>query len=114
MAIPLWAGALTQKDTNSIERVQRIAMNIIKGKNYFEYEECLDHYGLETLEARRDTVCLKFAKKCVKNEKFRHWFHKKSANTRSEEPYIRPAWKTKRYLTSSIPHLTNILNKNLE
>ena len=112
IAVPLWAGALTQADINSIERVQKIAMKIIKGENIFDYTQSLDDLELETMEKRRDKICFKFAKNCLKNEKFKHWFPQKSkVNTRSNDKYILPRWKTKRYLTSSIPHLINVLNK---
>ena len=68
---------------------------------------------LDNLEDRRKKICLKFATKCVKNNKFKHWFPKKPKNsTRSHEIYIKPSGQTKRYLTSSIPYLTNILNEH--
>ena len=82
-AVPLWAGALTEKDKNSIERVQGNAVKIILGKNYTSYSQELRNLNMDSLKVRRDKICLKFAKKCTKNEKFAHWFPKKSSkNTR--------------------------------
>ena len=113
MALPLWAGALTQADINSIERVQKVAVKMIQGDQYFDYGQSLEDLNLKSLDTRRDEICLKFAKKCVKGDKFKHWFPKKvKISPRTEETFIRPPWNTKRYLTSSIPHLINILNKN--
>ena len=113
MAVPLWAGAITKKEINSIERVQKISTKFILGNRYISYDQALKTLELDYLESRRDDICLKFAKKCVKNSKFNHWFPKtSSANTRSKEIYIKPSGKTKRYLTSSIPHLIQILNEN--
>ena len=87
-------------------------MKIIKGENNFDYTQSLDDLELETMEKRRDKICFKFAKNCLRNEKFKHWFPKKSEiNTRSSDKYILPRWKTKRYLKSSIPHLIDVLNK---
>ena len=112
MAVPLWDGALTKRDSKDIEAVQKICIKLISGQNLVSYEECLESLGLETLEARRIKLCLKFAKKCVKNNRFKHWFPlKNSLTTRSGEKYHVPTGKTKRFLTSSIPHLTRILNK---
>ena len=66
-----------------------------------------------TLATRRDELCLKFAKKCLKNKNFKHWFQaRESLTTRSGKKFIEPEGKTKRYLTSSIPHLTRLLNSN--
>ena len=113
MAVPLWSGSITKKEINSIERVQKISVKLILGNRYINYDHALRTLELDNLEERRSDICLKFAKKCVKNVKFKHWFPKvASANTRSKIMYIKPSGKTKRYLTSSIPHLVQILNEN--
>ena len=65
MTTPLWSGALTQNDANSIERVQKIALKMIKGENYFDYLESLVDLDLEAMDTRRNTICVKFAKKIV-------------------------------------------------
>ena len=112
IAVPLWSGAITKKEINSIERVQKISTKFLLGNRYISYDQALNILELETLETRRDEICFKFAKKCAKNSKFKHWFPKiSSVETRSKQIYIKPSGKTKRYLTSSIPHLTNILNE---
>ena len=78
------------------------------------YEQSLKNLSLDTLEARREKLCLKFAEKCVKSTRFTHWFElRKSLATRSKIKYVVPKGKTKRFLTSSIPHMTRILNKKL-
>ena len=84
------------------------------GNQYRDYDQALNVLDLENLETRRKNICLKFAKKCIKNDKFKNWFPKRpSMNTRSKEIYVNPSGPhTKRYLTSSIPHLINILNEN--
>ena len=113
MAVPLWDGSLTQKEVNSIERVQKNTMKLLLGNSYRSYDQALSFMDLETLEHRRKNICLKFAKKCVTNNRFKHWFPKRPSNsTRSTDIYIAPSGQTKRYLTSSIPHLINILNEN--
>ena len=114
MALPLWAGALTKSEINSIERVQKISVKLILGNRYREYNQALKDLDLENLEIRRKNICLKFAKKCLKNDRFKHWFPKRvSKNTRNKEMFIQPSGPhTKRYLTSSIPYLINILNEN--
>ena len=37
---------------------------------------------LENLEIRRKNICLKFAKKCLKNDRFKHWFPKRVSKIR--------------------------------
>ena len=34
----------------------------------WDYEKSLNYLGLETLEERRESLCLKFALKCLENE----------------------------------------------
>ena len=113
MAVPLWSGSLIKKDSQSIERVQVNALKLILGNYYTNYTDSLKEMKLDNLEVRRKKLCLKFAKKCLKNRKFKHWFTVRSGmKTRSKERFINPAANKKRYRLSSIPYLTNILNEN--
>ena len=54
------------------------------GKNYVTYQEGLKCLNLETLDDRRKSLCLKFAKGSLKNEKVRNMFPLKK-NTHSME-----------------------------
>ena len=74
MAVPVWSGALTCDEINKIERVQKIAVKIILGNSYRNYDEALERLELDTLEERREHICLKFAKRCTRSETFKHWF----------------------------------------
>ena len=113
MAVPLWSGALTCDEINKIERVQKIAVKIILGNSYRNYDEALERLELDTLEERREHICLKFAKRCTRSETFKHWFPRRPRiDTRNEEVFLRPTVKTKRYLISSIPHLVDLLNQD--
>ena len=39
----------------ALERIQRISLNIILGKDYVEYISALEYCKLETLESRKDS-----------------------------------------------------------
>ena len=111
MAVPLWAGALTKKNIQDIELVQVNCLQIIIGDRSHSYKQSLKILGLDTLAKRRDKLCLKFAKKSVKNPRFSHWFPlRQAAETRSHKKYVEPKANTKRFLTSSIPHLIRLMN----
>ena len=112
-AVPLWAGAILEKEKNDLEKVQKNAMKLIAGTSYRDYIGSITKFKLDTLDARRKKICLKFAKKCFKNERFKQWFKlKPSPNTRYKEKYLRPKTKTKRYARSAIPYLTDLLNED--
>ena len=76
--MPLWTGALTEKDKNSIERVQVNALKVILGNKYTSYSQELENMNLDKLTVRRDKICLKFAKKCQKMLNFHTGFPRKA------------------------------------
>ena len=59
--------AATEEEAVDLERVQKVACKIILLDNYIDYEHALESQKLDTLKARRNNLCLKFAKKCVKH-----------------------------------------------
>ena len=114
MACPVWNGALTQQEVRAIERIQRTALAIIRGENHTSYKEALAYFEMDTLENRREVLCVRFARKAQKDPKFSHWFEKNlsGVNTRSEKlPFVIPKTRTRRFKKSPIPYLTDLLNK---
>ena len=107
---PVWAGALTKKNSRDIERVQKNAYRIIYGKNYITYQDTLDEAGESTLNERRDFLSLKFAKKCLKTNFFSNWFQRGMA-TRNNKYFSEPQARTKRYNNSPILYMIRLLNK---
>ena len=67
---------MSQFNKNDIERIQKVAVRIILGKNYKNYNEGLKTLRLEDLNTRREETCLKFAEKCLANEKLKSMFPK--------------------------------------
>ena len=65
----VWHSILTKEIVEDLERVQKAALKIILGTKFINYENALLRRNLETLEKRRESLCLKFAKKCTQNEK---------------------------------------------
>ena len=100
-------------EKQDIERVQKVALHIILGDQYESYSNALRLTNLVTLEARRDKLCIKFAKKAEKHEKHKMWFKTKpDVYTRqSDDKYWRTVARTNRLKQSPISHLTNLLNE---
>ena len=69
---------------------------------------------MDSLEARRQHLCLKFAKQCIKNEKLRNMFPRNQSNHRMEmrsgEKFVVKKAKTERYKKSAIPCMQRLLN----
>ena len=58
----VWSSSLTRKNSDDLERVQKSAVRIIFGKPYESYSQTLKELGIMRLSARREIICLKFAK----------------------------------------------------
>ena len=48
-------------DKRDLERVQKVAVRIIVGKNYTNYKENLLELNFKNLNIRRENICLNFA-----------------------------------------------------
>ena len=70
--------------------------------------------GLQSLDERRESLCLKFAKKCLQVEKFRSMFPKKqqvhSMKKRENEKFLMRRSFTGRHQKSAIPYMQRLLN----
>ena len=75
MAVPAWSAGLTISCSNQIERVQKTALAIILGENYVSYENALKTLKLDKLSDRREKLCITFAVKSYKSDKFKKWFY---------------------------------------
>ena len=118
LAVPAWAGAITNSECNQIERVQKTAAAIILGDKYKTYKNALKVLDMQTLQERRSDLSLNFAKKALKSQKFSSWFsvnendYDKTRSLRDELDLVKT--RTKKYKDSPIPHLTDILNTHLQ
>ena len=76
----VWHSSLTKKDSKDLERVQKAALRVILGDRYRNYEEALKIIKIDSLEERRQKICLKFAQQCLRNEKLRDMFPKSQSD----------------------------------
>ena len=113
-AAVVWHAGLTQINSADIERVQKAALSIILGRNYINYQNALEKLKLNTLSERREVLCLKFAKKAIKSEKYSSWFKPdiNSQNTRRKVNRTKNVLtRTARFQKSVLPYITSLLNK---
>ena len=112
----VWHTSLSQDDTYSIERVQKVACKLILKDDYLDYASALETLSLDTLHSRRQNLCLKFAKKCVTHPKASSMFplnQAKYQSTRNHEKYHVQKAKTSRLKYSAIPQMQRLLNKDV-
>ena len=110
--VPLWMFSLTKVQKDKIERLQKIALYIILGKNADKhYSVNLAKLNCDTLEDRRQKIAENFAKKTLKHPEHRKIFNfDVSKKTRSGKKVVIPKFTTERYRNSPIPSLGNIIN----
>ena len=110
----VWHSSLSQKNRNDLERVQKSAVRCIFGDNYNGYANALKKLKLVTLEERREQMCLKFAKQCLKLDKMKELFPKNQSfhtmQKRCPEYYKVLKIQTERFRKSAIPSMIKMLN----
>ena len=80
------AWGITLVERNDIGRVQKSALYAILGYKLMNYGNALKLTNLDSLQSRRDKLCLKFVKKAEKHPKHRKWFNQKPKfNTRQKQ-----------------------------
>ena len=107
----VWHYSLSEEEISDLERVQRVACKIILQEEYSTYEQALEDLDLQTLVDRRDSLCLKFAKRCVKHPKARDLFPL-NLDPRNRDKYHVQFAKKSRLLDSSIPQMQRALNSD--
>ena len=112
----VWHSSLTQENISDLERVQKSAIKIIMGNDYRSYKKSLHFLELDTLEERREQFCLKFAKRCLKNEKAKKMFplnfKEHNMGTRNEEKFRVQHAKTSRLKNFAQIYMQNMLNEH--
>ena len=110
----VWHSSLRQEDSLKLERVQKIALRIVMKDSYVSYENALEYTKLQTLEARRSQLCLKFTQSSAKNEFTKDMFQlntsKYQIQTRKREKFKVQQARTDRLFKSSIPYMQRLLN----
>ena len=112
----VWHSSLSKKNERDLERIQKVAVKMILGKSYLNYNDGLQKLRLKKLNLRRQNICLNFAKKCLKNNKVKHFFNESykihKMNKRSKNIFKEKRSRTKRFQQSAIPYMTRLLNND--
>ncbi len=110
----VWHSSLTNRNRTDLERVQKSAVKLILGTRYDSYVDALKILGLETLDKRRERICLKFSKQCLKLSKMKDLFPKYESGhpmqKRNSCVYQGVRSFTERFRKSAIPSMLKMLN----
>ena len=112
----VWHYTITEEEITDLERVQKVACRIILKNDYLGYDQALEVLELDTLKTRRNKLCLKFAKRCVKHPTAKRMFPlntPESHDTRDREVFYVQHARTSRLRDSALPQLQRALNADL-
>ena len=111
LAVPVWHSGLTKLQSAQIERIQKVAFKIMLGEQYTSYDSACKKFKVETLEQRRESLCLNFAKKDYKSDRSMFTKIGPMPNTRHQPKLVREFnCRTNRYRNSRFPYLSRLLN----
>ena len=112
----VWHSSLSEDNKNDLERVQKSALKIILDDKYQGYKKALLKLDIESLNDRREKLCLSCAIKAAKNDKSKHIFplNLKTHNmeTRETEKFKVQHALTDRLKNSALIYMQNLLNKH--
>ena len=111
--VPVWHPGLTKKDSNSIERIQKVAIKIILQEKFIDYSSACDYFNTTSLKQRREKLCLTFAMKNLKSENTFFEQDQNKINTRKVKDLVKYfKCRTTRYEKSSLPYMAKLLNSH--
>ena len=110
----VWHSSLSVRNKTDLERIQKAAVRVIIGNEYSTYRNGLKSLKLDTLEKRREILCLRFAKNCLKHEKMKNLFPlnktKHCMKKRKQRKFQTKQHNTNRYKKSALPYMRKLLN----
>ena len=113
MGAPVFSGSLSKANIEDFEDVQKQAFKIILRGKYQNYDHSLKTLNENTLQERRNSISLKFAKKCTSHDKMKHLFKRmNNSQTRSETKFIEPMTNSARGFKGPINYLIRLINDN--
>ena len=113
---PLWAVALTTRQSQDLQRVERAGLTIITSSSprTTSYSGVCEFLGIDKLSTRRKALALGFATNTA--TKFRHQElfgpNLTNHNTRHHTKYRQYNCRTARFKKSPLIHLTQLLNEH--
>ena len=98
-----------------MKECKRKSIESLIWERYQNYGDALTTLRIKSLKDRREDLCLKFAKSCLKVEKFKKFFplNKKDhvMSMRNSEKFALEKCGSVRYRDSALPYMKRLLNK---
>ena len=104
--------------TSHVAGGQKTSVRLILGPKYNNYEEALKYLHMETLDKRRDKLCINFAEKCIKLINMKALLpmlnKKHIMDTRLNMKFHINKAKSQKYKFSAVPQMQRMLNQSYD
>ena len=114
----LWDSGLTAGNRKDLERTQKTFCKLVLEEDFRSYKQALDFLQIQTLEARRKELTLKFAEVGILSGALSDLFPRKrkahTMKTRKGDYYKQTYANTMRLQNSPVPAMQRMLNQKQE
>ena len=111
--VVVWNSGLTKAQISDIEKIQKVALLIILGEDYLNYEMACKNFDIATLSSRRAQLCTNFAVKLFKSSRSDQFFTQAKQSARNEQVLVKEnICRTTRCYNAPHNYLNRLVNQN--
>ena len=113
--VAIWNSGLTKGQINDLEKIQKVALKIILGDEYWSYDQACEKFEVKSLSLRRLDLCTNFALKLYKSERSREYFtlpNNLEATRSVPQPVLETMCNTVRCYNAPHNYLGRLVNEN--
>ena len=110
--VAVWNSGLTLVQKKQLEKIQKVALQIILGHNYQNYESACNYFDITNLSERRKKLCETFAIKLFKSKRRDEYFTLAKSNRRRQNLVRENICRTTRCFNAPHNYLNRLVNEN--
>ena len=113
--VSVWNSGLTKAQIKDIEKIQKVALIIILGSDYGDYEGACNYFGIAKLSLRRAELCTNFAVKLYLSPRCDQFFTRLNHGLTRNVPLVKEnTCRTTRCYNAPHNYLSRLVNQNVE
>ena len=113
--VVVWNSGLTISQVSKLERIQKVALTIILGAKYSNYEVACKYFNISKLSSRREQLCANYAVKLYLSPRCDEFFTRKTGVGRNSGTLVKEnTARTTRCHNAPHNYLARLVNKNIE
>ena len=112
----VWNSGLTKSQVKELEKIQKVALTIIAGGKYADYDSLCQYFGIAKLSTRRAELCAKLAVKLYLSPRCDQYFTRtEQGGTRRNNILVKEnTSRTSRCYNAPHNYLARLVNQNVD